>query len=221
MSQAQWTAMDEYFNTLFDPSNPVMDTVLKYSKAQGLPDINVSPAQGSFLMLLAKAQQATRILEVGTLGAYSTIWLAKALPEDGHIITLEANPHHVKVAQANVESAGVSDKVSIHPGPAVKTLEALIQAETPPFDFIFIDADKPNNPNYLTLTKQLARKGSLIIADNVVRHGQVLDSNSTDANIQGIRTFNQMVADDPDLEASVLQTVGSKGYDGFALIYVK
>jgi predicted O-methyltransferase YrrM len=221
MSNTQWTAVDDYFNSLFIGSDPTMDAVLAYSDAQGLPQINVSPAQGNFLMLLAKVQKASRILEIGTLGAYSTIWLAKALPEDGQIITLEADPHHAKIAQENLESAGITDKVTLHLGPATESLQKMIDAKTPPFDFIFIDADKPNNPTYLKLCKQLSRSGTLIIADNVARRGQILNEHSADANIQGLRTFSQNVAEDNALEAAAMQTVGSKGYDGFAMIYVK
>ncbi len=172
-------------------------------------------------MMLAKLQRAQTILEIGTLGGYSTIWLARALPADGRIITLEFSPHHAQVAQANLERAGVADKVTIITGRAVDSLNQLIQAGTAPFDMVFIDADKVNTPNYLMLSLQLSRVGTLIIADNIVREGQVLATDSDDENILGIRRFNELVSNDPRLEATALQTVGSKGYDGIGVIIVK
>lgn len=204
MSQSQWTAVDDYFSDLFIPADPVMDEVLRFSAEQDLPPINVSSAQGKLLMMLAKLQRAQTILEIGTLGGYSTIWLARALPADGRIITLEFSPHHAQVAQANLERAGVADKVTIITGRAVDSLNQLIQAGTAPFDMVFIDADKVNTPNYLMLSLQLSRVGTLIIADNIVREGQVLATDSDDENILGIRHFNELVSNDPRLEATAL-----------------
>lgn len=204
MSQSQWTAVDDYFSDLFIPADSVMDEVLRFSAEQDLPPINVSSAQGKLLMMLAKLQRAQTILEIGTLGGYSTIWLARALPADGRIITLEFSPHHAQVAQANLERAGVADKVTIITGRAVDSLNQLIQAGTAPFDMVFIDADKVNTPNYLMLSLQLSRVGTLIIADNIVREGQVLATDSDDENILGIRRFNELVSNDPRLEATAL-----------------
>ena len=219
MSQEQWTAVDRYFADLLIAPDPVLETALQESEAAGLPAYNVAPNQGKLLMLLAQIHGSRTILEIGTLGGYSTIWLARALPEDGHLITLEADPKHAEVAQANIERAGLAQVVEIRVGRAVDTLPQLA-AEGYVFDLIFIDADKPSNPDYLAWALKLSRRGTLIIADNVVRDGTVIDAASSDASVQGIRRFNEMIAAEPRVSTTAIQTVGSKGYDGFALALV-
>lgn len=218
MTQQQWTAVDNYYVDLLVPTDSALDEALKSSDAAGLPPAAVAPNQGKMLLLLAQIQQARTILEIGTLGGYSTIWLARALPANGHLITLEADPKHAEVAAANIARAGLSDKVEVRVGKAVDLLPQLVAHA--PFDLIFIDADKPSNPDYFKWALKLSRKGTLIIADNVVRDGAVINADSGDANVQGIRRFNEMVAADPRVSATAIQTVGSKGYDGFALIRV-
>ncbi|MBD2244076.1 O-methyltransferase [Nostoc sp. FACHB-888] len=219
MTQEEWTAVDDYFTDLLVPPDPVLDVALQTSAAAGLPPHNVSPNQGKLLLLLAQIQEARTILEIGTLGGYSTIWLARALPSDGRLITLEANPKHAEVARANIAHAGLSDIVDLRLGQALSTLPD-IAAEGHTFDLIFIDADKPNNPDYLTWALKLSRRGSLIIADNVVRNGAVVDATSNDPNVQGVRRFNEQLASERRLSATAIQTVGSKGYDGFAIAIV-
>jgi predicted O-methyltransferase YrrM len=220
MTQEQWTQVDTYFTDLFIPPDPALNAAIAASIAAGLPEHNVAPNQGKLLMLLAQVQNAKTILEIGTLGGYSTIWLARALPTDGHLITLEANATHAQVARANIANAGLSHQVELREGKAVDTLAQLVAENHPPFDLIFIDADKPSNPLYLDGTLKLSRPGTLIIADNVVRNGTVADAASTDPNVLGIRSFSELVAANPRLSATAIQTVGSKGYDGFALIRV-
>lgn len=220
MSREQWTAVDQYFADMLIPSDPIMDAVLKASEEAGLPAINVAPNQGKLLMLLAQIQHARNILEIGTLGGYSTIWLARALPADGHLITLEINPKHAEVARTNVERAGLSDRVDVRLGRAVDTLSQLVDEKRGPFDLIFIDADKPSNPDYLAGSLKLSRPGTLIIVDNVVRDGAVVDPASTDTSVQGVRRLTDMISHEPRLSATAIQTVGSKGYDGFALMIV-
>lgn len=220
MPQEQWTAVDHYFNDLFIPSDPIMDAVLAASEAAGLPAINVAPNQGKLLMLLAQMQRAHSILEIGTLGGYSTIWMARALPADGHLITLEISSKHAEIARANIERAGLADRVEVRLGPAADTLSKLVAQKQGPFDLIFIDADKPGNPDYLNWSLKLSRPGTLIIVDNVARSGAVADATSADPSVQGVRRFAEMVSIDPRLSATAIQTVGSKGYDGFALAIV-
>lgn len=220
MTQEQWTAVDHYFGDLLVPPDPVLEATLQSSTAAGLPQINVAPNQGKLLMLLAQIHQARTILEIGTLGGYSTIWLARALPADGHLITLEVNPKHAEVAQSNIALAGLSERVEVRVGRAIDTLPQLVAEGHAPFDFIFIDADKPSTPDYFAWALKLSRRGTLIICDNVVRNGAVSDPESTDPNVQGIRRFNEMLAAEPRVNATAIQTVGSKGYDGFALVLV-
>jgi predicted O-methyltransferase YrrM len=220
MSQEQWTAVDRYFNDMLIPSDAVMDAVLDASAAAGLPPANVAPNQGKLLMLLAQIQRARTILEIGALGGYSTIWLARALPADGCLITLEVNPKHAEVAGANIERAGLSNLVEIRLGWAVDTLSQLVDEKRGPFDMIFIDADKQSNSEYLAWSLKLSRPGTLIIVDNVVRDGAVVDATSTDPNVHGVRRLAEMISNDPRLSATAVQTVGSKGYDGFALAIV-
>ncbi len=220
MSQQQWSAVDSYINALFVPQDEALEAALKTSTDAGLPVINVAPNQGKFLHLLAQTVAAQRILEVGTLGGYSTIWLARALPKDGQLLSLEADPKHAEVARANIEKAGLGDRVEIRLGKALETLPRIEAENRPPFDFIFIDADKANMPFYFAYALKLAHRGSLIVADNVVRDGRVIDANSEDPNIKGVRRMNEIIAAEPRVSATALQTVGSKGYDGFTLIRV-
>jgi predicted O-methyltransferase YrrM len=219
-TQAQWTEVDDYFTDLLVTSDPALEAALAASDAAGLPPINVAPNQGKLLMLLARIQGARRILEIGTLGGYSTIWLARALPDDGQLVTLEADAKHAEVARANIARAGLADRVEIRVGPALETLPLLVAEGKGPYDLVFIDADKPSNPHYLAFALELTRRGSLIIADNVVRNGAVVQSASRDPNVRGIRRFNELVAAEPRLTATAVQTVGSKGYDGFAIALV-
>lgn len=221
MSQEQWTAVDAYFDGLFIGEDPIQEAVLADSDAAGLPKINVAPNQGKLLMLLAQIQGAKAILEVGTLGGYSTIWLGRALPADGHLVTLEYDQKHAEVARKNIERAGMTDKVEVRVGLAVDHLAGLVDEGHDPFDMIFLDADKVNYPNYLTWSLRLSRPGTLIVADNVVRDGEVVNAGSDDENVIGVRQFSQMLAEEPRVDSIALQTVGSKGYDGFALIRVR
>jgi len=209
--QDQWSAVDSYITGLFLPPDPALEAALASSAAAGLPTINVSPTQGKLLHVLARAQGARRILEIGTLGGYSTIWLARALPADGRLISLEIDPKHAEVAHDNVVHAGLSSIVEIRLGPALDTLPKLVSEGRGPFDLIFIDADKPGYADYLKWSVKLARMGTLIIADNVVRKGAVADAGSKDENVQGIRKFNEALATEKRVTTTVIQTVGSKG----------
>jgi len=220
VGQRTWTAVDRYIADLLVPADPVLDDVLAASEAAGLPPINVAPNQGKLLMLLAQIQGARAILEIGTLGGYSTIWLARALPAGGRLITLEADRRHAEVAQANFVRAGFSDRIELRLGAALETLPKLARERRGPFDLTFIDADKANNPQYFAWALKLSRRGSLIIADNVIRDGAVIDARSRDPSIVGVRRFNKMVAAEPRVSATAVQTVGSKGYDGLAVILV-
>jgi predicted O-methyltransferase YrrM len=217
----QWTAVDDYLSQLFVPADATLDQALRVSQAAGLPSIQVSPLQGKLLHLLAKSIAARRILEIGTLGGYSTIWLARALPPEGVLITLELDPKHAAVARENLAGAGVSERVEIHLGQALDSLARLVEENQPPFDLIFIDADKPNYPAYFEWSLKLSHPGTLIVADNIIRKGRIIESQSEDANVQGMRRFLERVAAEPRVTTTALQTVGSKGYDGFALILVE
>ncbi len=221
MSLERWTAVDDYISEHFVPADTALEATLKDSAAAGLPAINVSPNQGKFLHLLAKVSGARRILEIGTLGGYSTIWLARALPTDGRLVTLEFEPKHVTVAQKNIARAGLADVVNIRQGAAAESLRQLIAEKTQPFDFIFVDADKEGYAEYFALVLKLSRPGTCIVADNVVRGGGVLDPNNADPRVQGIQRFYEAVAAEPRVTATSVQTVGSKGYDGFTMILVK
>jgi predicted O-methyltransferase YrrM len=216
-TDALWTAIDNYLNNALVASDPVLDAALQATEAAGLPAINVAPNQGKFLMLLARVIGARRILEIGTLGGYSTIWLARGLAPDGRLITIEANPDCADVARANLVRAGLSGQVDVRVGRAQDVLPGLT-AEAP-FDLIFIDADKPGTPGYFQWAVKLARRFSLIIVDNVVREGAILDEDG-DANAQGIRRFFELAAADPRVTGTALQTVGAKGHDGLAILLV-
>jgi predicted O-methyltransferase YrrM len=218
MTDPLWTAVDNYLSDLFLHPDPSLNAALESSKEAGLEPINVSPVQGKFLHILAKCHNAKNILEIGTLGGYSTIWLGRALPSNGRLITLEANPKHAEIARANVARADLSSAVEIRVGRAQDTLPRLIAEHRGPFDFIFIDADKTSYADYFAWSLRLARRGTVIVADNVIRKGAVADASSTDANVQGVRRFNQMVAAEPRVSATAIQTVGSKGYDGFTIM---
>jgi predicted O-methyltransferase YrrM len=220
MTQEQWTAVDRYITDLFVPADPVLDAALEDAAAAGLPAHSVSPNEGKLLFLLAQIQRARTILEIGTLAGYSTIWLARALPADGRLITLEFNSIHAEVARRNIERAGLSAIVDVRVGRALDTLPVLADEGHGPFDLIFIDADKQSNPEYLDWSLKLSRRGTLIIGDNVVRGEAVVDVASTDPSVQGIRRFNDLLAADPRVSVTAIQTVGSKGHDGFALILV-
>ena len=220
MNQERWTAVDQYISGLMLESDPALDAALNGSTEAGLPAISVSPPQGKMLMLLAQLQGAKRILELGTLGGYSTIWMARALPENGRLVTLEIHPKHAAVARGNIERAGLSDRVDIRVGAALDLLPQLAKENYEPFDMTFIDADKPNMPEYFAWAVKLSRKGALIIADNVVRDGAVIDTDSTDASVLGVRRLNEMIAADSRVSATTIQTVGGKGYDGFTMAIV-
>ena len=219
-AQTTWTAVDSYFGDLLAPSDERLDGVLEANRQARLPAIGVSRLQGKFLEVLVRMTQARRILEIGTLGGYSTIWMARALPEGGRLITLEANPRHAEVARANLERAGVLDRVEIRVGRALESLPVLAASGAGPFDLIFIDADKPGNPDYLQWALKLARPGTTIAVDNVVRQGKIVDADSTDPDIQATRRMTELMAAESRLSATVLQTVGAKGYDGIALAVV-
>jgi predicted O-methyltransferase YrrM len=220
MSQEQWTAVDRYFVEQLHLSDPILDAAMHANAAAELPAIDVAPNQGRLLQFLVRLTQARKILEIGTLGGYSTIWLARALPPGGRLISLEFNPKHAEVAQANIRLAGLSDRIEIRIGAALDSLPVLEKEGLAPFDFIFVDADKPNNQGYLEWAIKLSRPGTLIIVDNVVRHGAIVDASSTDPTIQGTRRMFETMSRDSRLLSTALQTVGCKGYDGFAMTIV-
>jgi predicted O-methyltransferase YrrM len=197
-----------------------MDTVLERNRAHGLPAIDVSPLQGRFLNLVVRMCGARRVLEIGTLGGYSTIWIARALPAGGKVVTLELESTHAAVARENFATAGVSDKIDLHVGPALSSLERLGGDGFGPFDLVFIDADKPNNKSYLDWAMRLARSGTIIVCDNVIRDGAVIEAGSKDPNVQGARDVFSFFGHQETLQATALQTVGEKGYDGFAIAIV-
>ena len=220
MNPDQWTAVDNYLNELLVGSDEALEQALTRSTEAGLPAIAVSPTQGKFMMMLARVQGARRILEIGTLGAYSTIWFAKALPADGRIITIESEPKHAEVARENVAAAGFGDMVDVRLGKALDVLPDIAAESIGPFDFTFIDADKPNIPEYFDWALRLSRSGSIIMVDNVIREGAVIDANSEDASVQGVRRLNDRLARESSVTVTTLQTVGSKGYDGFTIAVV-
>jgi predicted O-methyltransferase YrrM len=216
MTQEQWDAVDGYYSGLLVGPDAALDAALEASDAAGLPQIAVSANQGKMLHLIARVRGARRILEIGTLGGYSTIWLARALPADGRLVTLEYEAKHAEVARANLARAGLADRVDVLVGAALDTLPTL----EGPFDLVFIDADKPNNPDYFRAALGLCRPGSVIVVDNVVRGGRVADPSNTDPGVVGSRALAELMAAEPTVDATMLQTVGTKGYDGFALALV-
>jgi predicted O-methyltransferase YrrM len=220
VEQAVWSQVDRYFGDLLIPADDTLDAALRANERAGLPAIDVTSLQGKFLEFLVRVSGARRILEIGTLGGYSTIWLARGLPEGGRVVTLELDPYHAAVARANLKNAGVLDRVDLIVGLALDSLPTLQNTASGPFDFIFIDADKTSYPEYLRWALKLSRVGTIIVADNVVREGKVIDPDSDDSNVQGVRRFTEILAAETRLSATVLQTVGTKGYDGFALAVV-
>lgn len=216
MTQDRWAAVDQYVADLLVRSDPVLEAALETSRAAGLPPHDVSPSQGKLLQLLAQIRGARTILEIGTLGGYSTIWLARALPEGGRLVTLEADPGYAEVARANIERAGLAEVVELHVGPALDTLPQL----NGPFDLVFIDADKRSNPEYLDAALGLSRPGTVIVADNVVLAGALADGESDDPSVHGVRRFHELLAAESRVSAVTIQTVGGKGYDGFTIALV-
>jgi predicted O-methyltransferase YrrM len=218
--ERRWTAVDDYLTRSIVAEDEALSAALAANEAAGLPSIDVSPAQGKMLHLLVRIAGGKKALEIGALGGYSTIWIARALPPGGRLVTLEADPRHAATARANVARAGLSDKVDIRVGAALDTLPAIEAEGSGPFDFVFIDADKENNANYLAWALRLSRPGTTIVIDNVVRAGRILDAASRDRNILGIRRMFAMMKGEPRLAATAIQTVGAKGWDGFALAVV-
>ncbi len=220
MSETQWFEVDHYINEALVGADPILAAALAASDAAGLPAISVSANQGKLLHLLARSISARAILEIGTLGGYSAIWLARALPADGRLVSLEASEKHAAVARANIANAGLSDRVELRVGRALETLPLLAVEAKGPFDLTFIDADKQSNPDYFRWALSLSRRGSLIIIDNVVRNGEVIDATSHDPDIIGVRRLYELMAAEPRVCATAIQTVGTKGYDGFAIALV-
>ncbi len=220
LAHEMWTAVDRYTESILFEPDSVLAAALRDAEAAGMPPINVSPTQGKFLQILARSINARRVLEIGTLGGYSTIWMARALSDEGRLVTLEIDPKHAAVANGNIARAGLSDRVAVRLGAALETLPQLRTEGEGPFDLVFIDADKQNIPAYFQWAITLSRRGSLIIVDNVVREGAVIEENSSDASVIGLRTLNSMIATDPRVSATTVQTVGTKGYDGFTIAIV-
>jgi predicted O-methyltransferase YrrM len=218
-SEETWSAVDDYLVNLLLPPDSALEATLKACSDADLPNIQVSPTQGKFLHLLAKIRGAKNILEIGTLGGYSTIWLARALPADGKLITLEYAPKHADCAKTNIKRAGLEKCVEVIVGPAIESLPKI--ESRGPFDLIFIDADKPSTPDYFKWALKLSKPGSVIVVDNVIRKGAVADPRTNDENVRGIRRFNDLLEKETRVDATALQTVGSKGYDGFAIAVVK
>jgi predicted O-methyltransferase YrrM len=218
MTPETWTAVDDYLGSLFVPPDEGLDGAQRAAADAGLPPIAVSAAQGKFLHILARLHRARHILEIGTLGGYSTIWLARALPANGRLISLEFDPKHAEVAQGSLRRAGLDDRVEVKVGRAIDTLPTL--AGGVPFDLVFIDADKASTPDYLQWALKLTRPGSVIVVDNVIRDGKIIDTSGRDADVEGMRKALAMMAAEPRLTATALQTVGAKSYDGFAIALV-
>jgi len=220
MSQAQWDAVERFLTDTLVPMDPALTSALEDSQAAGLPQINVTPNEGKLLHMLALSQSAGAILEVGTLGGFSAIWLARALPAGGRLISLELEPLHAQVARRNLDRAQLSSVVEVRQGPAADSLSDLVREGAGPFDLVFIDADKPSNPDYFRWALRLTRAGSLIVVDNVVRQGDVTDADSSDPAVRGTREVLELMGRESRVTATAIQTVGSKGYDGFALALV-
>jgi predicted O-methyltransferase YrrM len=218
--QELWAAVDHYFGDLLAPEDKEYSAILAANRDAGLPPIDVPALLGKFLDLLIRISGGRRVLEIGTLGGYSTIWLARALPADGQVVTLEIDPHHAEIARANLKAAGVLDRVEVRVAPALDSLRELHAAGAAPFDLVFIDADKKSMPEYLDWSLKLSRPGTIIVADNVVRDGKVIEPDNPDDNIQGVRRMTEMMAAEPRLRATAIQTVGARGHDGFAVAVV-
>jgi predicted O-methyltransferase YrrM len=221
VSEQLWNEVDEYIEARLVPEDSVLAAALEASAGAGLPRIALTPALGKLLHLLARIHGARRILEIGTLGGYSTIWLARALPDDGQLVTLELNPRYAEVATANAELAGLAGLIKIVVGPALESLRALVAEGAAPFDLVFIDADKQSTPEYFQLALELTRAGSVIVTDNVVRDGALADPDTQEPGAQGMRRFHELLAANSRVSATTVQTVGSKGYDGFTLALVE
>ncbi|HWF34785.1 MAG TPA: O-methyltransferase [Solirubrobacteraceae bacterium] len=221
MTNEQWTAVDHYIERLLLPEDDALEAALGASAEAGLPAIGVSPTQGKLLELLVRIRGARKVLELGTLGGYSTIWLARGLPSDGRLVTLELNPSYAEVARANIARAGLGHLVEQRIGPAIETLPVLAAEGAGPFDLIFIDADKAGYPHYLPWALELSAPGTVLVADNLVRGGAVIDPAADDPSVAGSRRFTELLGADPRVSATLIQTVGSKGYDGFALAVVQ
>jgi predicted O-methyltransferase YrrM len=220
MSRETWELVDQYFADQLLEQDEALDQAIENSQQGGLPQIQVAANQGKLIHLFVKMIGAKRILEIGTLGGYSTIWLARALAEDGFITTLELEPHHAKTAMATFQAAGLGDRIRVIEGPAAVSLKSLYEEDSTPYDFIFVDADKPSNPIYFDWALKFSHPGTVIFIDNVVRDGKVADPNSTDAQVRGVLDVVEMISKEPRVETTALQTVGSKGYDGFILARV-
>ncbi|PWN71874.1 O-methyltransferase [Chryseobacterium phosphatilyticum] len=221
MNQQLFEKVDQYISTLVAPEDTVLQETIQSLEEASMPQISISPTQGKFLQLMLLTCKAKRVLELGTLGAYSTIWITRALPADGKVITVEFDPHHAHIASQNIAKAGLSDQIDLRIGKAMDVLKELIAKGEEPFDFIFIDADKPPYTEYFELALQLSHPGTLIICDNVIREGKVLDENTHDEKVKGVQRFNQMLANHPGITATIMQTVGAKEYDGMAIAIVK
>ena len=218
--QETWAAVDRYFGDLLAPEDKELSAILDANRGAGLPSIDVPALLGKFLDLLVRVSGAQRVLEIGTLGGYSTIWMARALPTGGRVVTLEIDPHHAEIARANLKAAGVLDRVDVRVGPANDLLRDMHANGAAPFDLVFNDADKKSMPEYLDWSLKLARPGTIIVADNVVRDGKVIDADNADPDIRGVRRMTEMMAAEPRLRATAIQTVGARGYDGFAVAMV-
>lgn len=221
MSEELWSSLDAFYADRIHANDPVLDRALERSREAGLRNIAVSKTQGKMLMLLVMATRAQRVLEVGTLGGYSALWMARGLSNGGTVVTLEKDPDIADIARQNIEEAGASDRIDIRLGNATETLRAMTEDGTEPFDLIFIDADRENLPTYLDLTLKLAHPGTMLVADNMVRRGYVADETRNTPELRGVRQFLELVGEDPRMECTVLQTVGDKGHDGFAMCVVR
>jgi len=220
VEQSTWEAVDRFAERHLIGEDPALQAALRASADAGLPPIAVTPSQGKLLHLLARSIGARRILEIGTLGGYSTIWLARSLGSGGQLVTLEAEPRYAEVASTNIAGAGLAEAVQLRVGAALETLPALAAERPEPFDLVFIDADKVHTPDYFTWAMKLTRPGSVIIADNVIRDGSVIEADSDRPDVRGSRRLHELLADEPRVSATTIQTVGAKGYDGFTLIFV-
>ena len=221
MSQELWTSVDNYLGEVLVRQDRHLDNAVAASDAAGLPSIQVSPLQGKLLEIMIEMMRAKNILEVGTLGGYSTIWMARSLPADGHVVTIEIDPKHAHVAQENFNRAGLAEKIDLRTGNAREILPAMIDEGAGPFDFVFIDADKASNPDYFGWALEMSRPGTVIIVDNVIREGSIVDAGSEDASVKGVRRLNELMAGNPRISVTALQTVGIKGYDGFSVAIVR